>query len=94
VKNGRGSDMRQCDKGDPAVIKLEASFSIVEKRIQALLDEKGTLAARVEELERELAELKNAARNLEEHQGKTTHIRKKVENVLRSLESIVPVKKD
>jgi chromosome segregation ATPase len=86
--------MRQGDKGDPTVKKLETRFAIVEKRIQALLDEKGTLAARVDELERELAEARNAARNLEEHQGKTTHVRKKIENILQSLESIVPVKKD
>jgi chromosome segregation ATPase len=86
--------MRQGVKGHPNVEKLATRFEIVEKRIQALLDEKGTLAARVDELERELAEAKNAARNLEEHQGKTTHIRRKVENILRSLESIVPVKKE
>jgi chromosome segregation ATPase len=94
VKNGRESETRQGEKGNPAVKKLETGFAIVEKRIQALLDENGTLAARVNELERELAEAKNAARNLEEYQGKTTHIRMKVENILQSLESIVPGKKD
>jgi cell division septum initiation protein DivIVA len=82
------------DKDNPTVNKLEARFAIVEKRIRALLDENGTLAARVGELERELAEAKSAARNLDEYQGKSTHIRRKIENVLQSLESIVPVKKD
>ena len=86
--------MRQGVKGHPTVEKLVTRFEVVEKRIQALLDEKGTLAARIDELERELAEAKNAARNLAEHQGKTTHVRRKIENILQSLESIVPVKKD
>ncbi len=61
MKERRGSDMRQEDNDISPVKKLETRFMLVEKRIRALLDENGTLAARVSELERELAQAKNDA---------------------------------
>jgi predicted component of type VI protein secretion system len=94
MKERRGSDMRQEDNDNSPVKKLETRFMLVEKRIRALLDENGTLAARVSELEQALAQARNDARQLQEYQGKTTHIRKKVENVLQTLESIVSRKQD
>jgi chromosome segregation ATPase len=94
MKGRQEPAMSQGDKSKPTGKKLEERFAIVEQRIRALLDENGALAARVEELERELAQARNAALNLEEYQGKAAHIRRKVETVLQSLESIAPVKKD
>lgn len=86
--------MRQGDKSNPAGKKLEERFAIVEQRIRALLEENGTLAARVRQLERELAQARNASLNLEEYRGKAAHIRRKVETVLQSLESIAAKKED
>lgn len=94
MKGQQEPTMRQGDKSNPAGKKLEERFAVVEQRIRALLDENGTLAARVRELERELAQARNAALNLEEYRGKATHIRRKVETVLQSLESIAAKKED
>lgn len=94
MKELREPAMRQGDKGGQAGKKLEERFAIVEQRIRALLDENGTLAARVRELERELAQARNAALNIEEYQGKAAHIRRKVETVLQSLESLSAKKQE
>ncbi|HEX9113630.1 MAG TPA: hypothetical protein VF888_04710 [Nitrospirota bacterium] len=81
-------------KSNPAGKALEERFAIVEQRIRALLDENGALTARVRELERELAQARNTATNIEVYRGKAAHIRKKVETVLQSLESINAKKQD
>lgn len=86
------SAMQRGDKDNPAGKRLEERFAIVEQRIRALLTENGALAARVAELERELAQARNAAVNLDEYRGKAAHIRTKVETVLKSLESIAAKK--
>ena len=74
--------------GIESVVLEARSRQYVEQRIRALLHENGALAARVKKLESELAQARNAAVNLEEYQGKAAHIRRKVETVLQSLESL------
>ncbi|MGE5807874.1 MAG: hypothetical protein ACM32I_01990 [Nitrospirota bacterium] len=94
MKGRQEPTMRQGEKSNPAGKTLEERFAIVEQRIRALLDENGTLAVRVRELERELAQARNTALNIEEYRGKAAHIRRKVETVLQSLESINAKKED
>lgn len=67
---------------------LEAYFSEIEKRVQALVAENKGLKARLNELEKELAQAKRETLELEHFQGEKLHIREKIERVLQQLEAI------
>ncbi|HYA87967.1 MAG TPA: hypothetical protein VEI57_12985 [Nitrospirota bacterium] len=70
------------------VNNLEAYFSEIEKRVQALVAENKGLKARLNELEKELAQAKRETLELEHFQGEKLHIREKIERVLQQLEAI------
>ncbi len=63
-------------------------FLVIEKRVRALLELNNHLAARVKDLEQELADARREARELEHYRGAKLHVREKIENVLRILDSI------
>ena len=67
---------------------LEARFAEVEKRVQNLVADNGSLRKRVAELERELAHARADVGDARDFQAKQARIREKVELVLRSLESL------
>ena len=67
---------------------LEEKFIEVEKRVKALVEENRDLAKRVSGLERELSQARRESRELEEFHGKKTHLREKIERILRSLEAV------
>jgi cell division septum initiation protein DivIVA len=61
-------------------------FALIEKRLRALLSENKSLAARVNELERELAQARNEAREQGQFHDTKLHVRKKIESILHALE--------
>ena len=67
---------------------LESRFAEVEKRVQSLVADNGSLKKRVAELERELKAARADAGDTRDFQAKQARIREKVELVLRSLESL------
>jgi cell division septum initiation protein DivIVA len=67
---------------------LEARFAEVEKRVQSLVQENRALAKRISGLERELAQARREAQEMEHFHGKSMHIRDKVERILSALEGI------
>lgn len=67
---------------------LEAIFTEVEKRVQALLQQNRALTKRIGELERELAQARREALKTEHLYGKSMHIRDKVERILSALEGL------
>ena len=73
---------------DDAVKRIEAAFTIVEKRVKALVTENRGLKKRVRELEGELAEARRSSQDLEHLNSRRMHIREKVERVLQSLEAL------
>jgi hypothetical protein len=70
------------------VNELESRFAEIEKRVRSLVADNGSLRKRVAELERELAHVRAEAGESRDFQTKQTRIREKVEQVLRSLESL------
>ncbi len=66
---------------------IEAGFAEVEKRVQALVSENKGLAGRVRELERELAQARREAQELQNFHGKRMHIKEKIERILQSMEA-------
>ncbi|HEX9022121.1 MAG TPA: hypothetical protein VF903_12775 [Nitrospirota bacterium] len=70
------------------VDELGENFAEVEKRVKALASENRTLKGRVRELEQELSQALNEARNFASVHGKQEHIRQRIEQVLQSLESL------
>jgi hypothetical protein len=87
--------VRACELGMQAsrseknlVNDLEARFSIIEKRVKALVTENDGLKARLRELEEELIQAKREALELEHFHGKILHIREKIERVLLQLDSV------
>ena len=67
---------------------IQDRFAVIEERVRALLAENGHLAARVSDLEEELAQARREARELEQFRGRKIHIRERIENILHTLESI------
>lgn len=80
--------MQASRSGKNIVNELEARFSVIEKRVEALVAENKGLKARMSELEEELAQAKREARELEHFHGKKLHIREKIERVLQQLETV------
>jgi septal ring factor EnvC (AmiA/AmiB activator) len=68
--------------------EIEAGFSEIEKRMRTLLADNAGLRKRVAELERELAQARAESGEFQNFHGKRLHIREKIENVLKSLESM------
>ena len=66
----------------------ETRFAEVERRVKVLVADNGSLRKRVAELERELARARAEAGTVRDAEGKQARIREKVEQVLRSLESL------
>ena len=66
---------------------LDDRFALIEKRVRALLSENNSLAARVGELERELAQARNEAREQGQFHDAKLHVREKIENILHALEA-------
>ena len=67
---------------------IHDKFAVIEERVRALLAANEHLAARVSDLEEELAQARREARELEQFRGRKLHIRERIENILRTLESI------
>ncbi len=67
---------------------LESRFSEVEKRMRALIADNARLKTRISELEQELSDVRREALEFQNLQGKSIHIREKIERVLHSLETI------
>ncbi len=67
---------------------LEARFTEVERRVRSLVQENRDLTGRVSELERELAQARREAQEMEHYHGKRMHIKDKVERILSALEGI------
>ncbi len=67
---------------------LEDRFALVEKRVQAIVEHNRSLAARVRELERELAQARREAQELAHVHVAKLHIREKIENILHAIESV------
>ena len=66
---------------------LEDRFALVEKRVQAIVENNRALATRVRELERELAQARREAQELAHVHVAKLHIREKIENILHAIES-------
>jgi chromosome segregation ATPase len=67
---------------------IHEKFAVIEERVRALRAENDHLASRVSDLEEELAQARRAAQELEQFRGRKLHIRERIENILRTLESI------
>ena len=66
---------------------LSDKFAEIEKRVKILVAENADLKERAAELERELAAVRRDSQEFENLQGSRTHIREKIERVLRALEA-------
>ncbi len=62
-------------------------FALIEERVRALRASNSSLAARVNELEQELARARREVSELEHFRGRKLQIKERVENILRTLES-------
>ncbi len=62
-------------------------FTVIEERVRALRASNSHLAARVNELEQELARARREVKELEHFRGRKLQIKERVENILRTLES-------
>ncbi len=67
---------------------IHEKFAVIEERVRALRTANDHLAARVSDLEEELAQARREAQELEQFRGRKLHIRERIENILRTLESI------
>lgn len=70
-----------------AVTDIEAKFAEIEKRVKALLSENAGLAKRLRELEADLAQARQEARDLQNFRSKKIHVQEKVERILKALEA-------
>jgi chromosome segregation ATPase len=66
---------------------IEERFAEAEKRVRALVSENAILKRQVREFERELAQLRREARDLQHFHGKRMHVREKIEHILTALEA-------
>lgn len=80
--------MRRRDIGEETVKDLEARFTVIEKRVQALLAENKGLRARVNNLQEELARATRDVQQLEDYNGRKQHIREKIERILQQLDAV------
>ena len=67
---------------------IHERFSVIEERVRALLASNNHLAARVNDLEQELAEARKEVRELEHYRGRKLHLKEKIEKILHILDSI------
>jgi len=85
----------QASRGEKKLANnLEVHFGEIEKRVHALVAENKGLKVRLSELEKELAQAKREALELEHFQGKKLHIQEKIERVLQQLDAISSKKQD
>ncbi len=63
-------------------------FAVIEERVRSLMASNDHLAARVSELEQELARARREVRELEHFRSRKPLIRERIENILRTLESL------
>jgi chaperonin cofactor prefoldin len=73
---------------------LEIRFAEIEKRVKTLVSENASLKKSIGELERELAQARQKAQELENFHGKRLHIREKIERILHALEAVEEKKRD
>jgi predicted RNase H-like nuclease (RuvC/YqgF family) len=66
---------------------IEERFAEAEKRVRSLVSENTALKKRVREFEREIAQLRSEARDLQHFHGKRMHVREKIERILNALEA-------
>ncbi len=66
---------------------LEKKFAEIEKRVAGLVDENRGLKGRIRELEQELTQAREKAREWEHFHGKRLHIKEKIERVLAALDT-------
>ncbi len=63
-------------------------FALIEERVRALRASNSHLAARVNDLEQELAQTRREVKELEHFRSRKLHIKERVEHILRTLESL------
>lgn len=73
---------------------MEDQFGIIERRVMAISAENRALKERVAELERELAKARKEAQTSEHVSAVTSQVRKRIETILLSLETIRTGKTD
>jgi len=69
------------------VNNLEKAFGEIAERVKLLLAQNARLKSRVDELEKELLRIRHDAQQVEHLHDEKLHIRKKIEHILRALES-------
>ena len=67
---------------------LAAKFTEIESRVRSLLNENGSLRGQVRELEKQLADARRDAQDLEQVRGRTDEVREKLARVLKALEAL------
>ena len=67
---------------------LEDRFAEIERRVRSLVAENRAFAARINELERELAGARQESHTNEHFHETRMRLREKLENILRALESV------
>ncbi len=70
-----------------SIKELEQKFAEVEHRVESVIAENRKMRDRIEALERELAQARKEAQELEHLHGKRLHIREKIEHILQTLEA-------
>jgi chromosome segregation ATPase len=63
-------------------------FALIEERVRALQTSNSHLLARVSDLEQELVQARRDVKELEHFRGRKLHIKERIENILRTLESM------
>ncbi len=67
---------------------IRGRFALIEERVRALRASNNLLTTRVNDLEQELARARRDIKELEHFRGRKLHITERVENILRTWESI------
>lgn len=75
-------------RGIHVLKNIRDRFALIEERVQALRASNSHLTARVNDLEQELARTRRDVKELEHFRSRKLHIKERVENILRTLESI------
>lgn len=68
--------------------QIEDKFAEIERRVKSLVSENKGLRGKVRDLERDLAQARREALELQNFHGKRMHIREKVEKILNAIENI------
>jgi chromosome segregation ATPase len=74
--------------GINALKNIRDRFALIEERVRALRASNNHLSARVSDLEQELAKARRDVKELEHFRGRKLHIKERIENILRTLESM------